>query len=257
MNRKILLFALTALLLAVFTCCNHNDDDDLNANNDEDLVPGQLAILTLGDSRVQGARPAFESYRYELWKNLVSANYNFNLIGPFEEAADGYPLFQGLAFDGDHGGVGGNTTVSLLNRLDEALLSAERAPDLVLLGIGGNDLLRIEEQGNTEAESRALANIDVMIDQIQAANPNVTIILEQIAGANPSEPEAASLNTVVNSFNASLAQMAQAQTSGNSKVLVVNMQTNFGAQYYADDVHYNEAGAKEIADRYFTVIEGL
>ena len=34
-------------------------------------------ILPLGASRVEGARPKYESFRYELWKDLTEAGFTF------------------------------------------------------------------------------------------------------------------------------------------------------------------------------------
>ena len=44
-------------------------------------------------------------------------------------------------------------------------------------------------------------------------------------------------------------------TTNTSKVIALDMNTNFNESYLADDVHYNEAGAKFIADIYFGGIQ--
>lgn len=49
------------LLLLTFNACNQEDDSSTNSQS-----PSINKILTLGASRVEGSRPEFESYRYEL-----------------------------------------------------------------------------------------------------------------------------------------------------------------------------------------------
>ena len=58
------------LLSIILTFCAACNEDEIVV-----LPPVQddvLSILPLGDSRVEGLRLEFESYRYELWKNLVA-----------------------------------------------------------------------------------------------------------------------------------------------------------------------------------------
>ena len=38
-------------------------------------------IMPLGASRVEGNRPEYESFRYELWKDLKSNEWTFDFIG--------------------------------------------------------------------------------------------------------------------------------------------------------------------------------
>ena len=40
--------------------------------------------MSLGSSRVEGERPNFESYRYELWKKLIDNNFTFDFIGTWQ-----------------------------------------------------------------------------------------------------------------------------------------------------------------------------
>jgi len=58
-------------------------------------------------------------------------------------------------------GVSGDTTAAGLRRMDFVLDSLARKPDLVILGLGGNDLLR----GLKPADTRA--NLDAMVRKLQ------------------------------------------------------------------------------------------
>ena len=60
-------------------------------------------IMTLGASRVEGSRPDYESFRYNLWKNMIENNWTFDFIGTQSDEAS-YPSFNGFDFDIDHEG---------------------------------------------------------------------------------------------------------------------------------------------------------
>ena len=75
MNKKIKLL-LIGISLLTFNACDK--DDDANPESQNTSIN---KILALGASRVEGARPIFESYRYELWKDLKENNWTFDFIG--------------------------------------------------------------------------------------------------------------------------------------------------------------------------------
>ena len=64
MNKKIKLL-LIRISLSTFNTCDKDDDASPKPQN-----TSINKILALGASRVKGSRPEFESYRYELWKDL-------------------------------------------------------------------------------------------------------------------------------------------------------------------------------------------
>lgn len=55
---------------------------------------------------VEGSRPEFESFRYELWKDLKENNWTFDFIGTQSDNASN-PSFNSYDFDIDHEGRGG------------------------------------------------------------------------------------------------------------------------------------------------------
>ena len=189
----------------------------------------------------------FESYRYELWKNLVDNNYNFDFVGRQKDYGT-YKEYSGQEFDNDHEGAGGFESEDVLSNIDE-VLSTISSPDIVLLSIGGNDLL-----GGGNPPSEPIANINLIVEKLQTNNSNITIFLEQIAPAN-SETMTSSLTTNINDFNSQIVSIADSLTTITSKVIALDMNTNFNESYLADAVHYNEAGAKFIADIYFSGIQ--
>lgn len=66
-------------------------------------------------------------------------------------------------------GVSGDTTAAGLRRMDFVIDSLSRKPDLVILGLGGNDLLR----GLKPSDTRA--NLDAMIKKLQ--NRGIPVML--------------------------------------------------------------------------------
>jgi len=206
-------------------------------------------ILCLGDSRVQGDTD-FDSYRYELWKDLLDCNWNFDLVGTISDPLS-YPSYQNTTFDPDHQGIGGHTTSNILQELPE-VISSIGSTDFVLLGIGGNDIM----ETGTAGVSSAISNINSIIDLLQANNPNVIVLLEQIAPALSTEmtPE---LTTAINSLNSQISVVAANQTNGSSQVIIVDMHTGWQDSYLADDVHYNSTGAAVVAARYSDALKLL
>ena len=190
---------------------------------------------------------SYESYRYELWKNLVDNNYNFDFVGRQKDYGT-YEEYSGEEFDNDHEGAGGYESEDVLATIDE-ILAAISSPDIVLLSIGGNDLL---DGGNLPSEP--IANIVEIVGKLQSHSSNITVFLEQIAAAN-AETMTNSLTTTLNDFNSQISSIADSLTTNTSKVIALDMNTNFNESYLADDVHYNEAGAKFIADIYFGGIQ--
>ena len=222
-------------------------------SNDEDspkpISTSINKIMTLGASRVEGSRPDYESFRYNLWKNLIENNWTFDFIGSQSDEAF-YPSFKGLEFDIDHEGRGGWTSGQILDDIGD-WLTETGPPDIVLFSSpGGNDAL---EQ---LSYSEAVSNINSIIDVIQSSNPNCIIIIEQMAPGH-SEIMTTELTNFWNQIQQEVLDIAENKTTVNSQVVTIDMFTGFGDNFLADDVHYNEDGAEFIADRYYKILENL
>lgn len=206
-------------------------------------------ILPLGASRVEGNRPEFESYRYELWKNLTDDDWTFDFVGTATDDAS-YPLHSNSTFDPDHEGRGGLTSGEILEGLG-SWLDNTGAPDIVLFSSpGGNDALQNLDY------AMILANINAIIDTLQAVNPNVQILIEQMAPAHSSEmgPE---LTTYMTNLQSDVVGLAASQSTATSSIIPVDMYTNFTDSMLADEVHYNEAGASFVAAQYYNVLVNI
>lgn len=207
-------------------------------------------ILPLGASRVEGARPDFESFRYELWTDLVENGWTFDFIGTRSDGAT-YPAFDGEEFDTDHEGRGGYTSGEILAGI-EGWLDETGPPDVVLFSSpGGNDILN-----GLAALDDTVSNIVEIIDVLQARNPEVTVILEELA------PGRSDLMTdrFTDDFEAireAVRTIAGERSTETSQVLTVDMSTGFTDDMLADEVHYNETGAEFVAARYYDVLANV
>jgi len=204
-------------------------------------------IMNLGASRVEGFRPNFESYRFELWKDLIENSWVFDYVGTRTDGAS-YPPFKGEDFDTDHEGRGGFTSGEILDGIS-GWLNETGAPDIVLFSSpGGNDIL-----DGLASFDETVSNIHAIIDILQERNPNVTIIIEELAPGKSSlmTPE---ITANFEAMQQEVIKIAIEQTTSSSQVLTVDMHTGFTDAMLADDVHYNEAGADFIATRYFNVL---
>lgn len=232
------------IALIIFSACS----------KDEDTPPKLQStsinkILNLGASRVEGARPDYESYRYELWKDLKANNWTFDFIGTQNDNAS-YPEFNSERFDKDHEGRGGWTSGEILANLNQ-WLSETGAPDVVIFSSpGGNDAL------NGLPYAQAVSNINAIIDLLQANNENVIILIEQMAPGHSTmmTPE---LTTFFNQMQSEILSIASNKSTPSSQIVAIDMFTGFNDSYLADDVHYNSAGAEFIAERYYKVLENV
>lgn len=243
-HQYLLLFILSILITTTIACVSDED-----TTPQEPPISLQNRILPLGASRVEGARPIYESFRYELWKELRDNDWSFDFIGTQSDNAP-YPTYNGEAFDTDHEGRGGWTSGQILNELDE-WLSDTGSPDIVLFSSpGGNDIL-----GGLPYDN-AIANINSIIDLLQDNNPNVSILIEQLA---PGRSDFMTTNfiTLFEQMKEDVLDIATNQTTSTSKVIAVNMYEGFNDGYLADDVHYNEAGADLIATRYYNALTNV
>ncbi|MEL6811928.1 MAG: hypothetical protein AAFP76_11380 [Bacteroidota bacterium] len=234
--------ALLIICSALTISCSNDDSGNTNPN-----VPSNSLnkIMPLGASRVDGDPPAYESYRYELWKLLVDAGYDFDFVGTQKDDFN-YPDYQGQTFDPDHEGRGGISSGGILEELDIWLADLGTMPDIVLFSSpGGND--------GIDNYPQTLSNVNAIIDIFQAKNPNITIFLELPAPPLSSEQTEKFL-AYYNQALMDIPIVAQQQTTLTSQVLTVDMMTGFNDSFLADDVHYNAAGAAFIANRYLEVL---
>jgi len=115
-----------------------------------------FTIIAFGDSLTAGyGLPSSESYPAQLGKRLIEAGYDVSVI---------------------NSGVSGETT---RGNLERAQFIRDQNPDIVLLGIGGNDALRILPLSETRNNMRET------IETLQSGdNPPVILLLQMQAPLN-------------------------------------------------------------------------
>lgn len=232
------------LLFLLFICSScQNEEPKPQSNSINKIMP-------LGASRVEGDRPNYESYRYELWKKLVNDEWTFDFVGTQTDNAF-YDNFINLSFDTDHEGRGGWTSEQILNGIDNWLADVGSVDVVLLSSPGGNDIL-----GGANSFEEVIVNINLIIDKIQTSNPNVTILIEQMAPGRTDfmTPE---FNDLFSQSQSAIINLADQQTNSSSRVIAIDMFTGFNDTHLADEVHYNEKGAKFIADRYYGVLKNI
>lgn len=237
-------FLILIITLVIFHSCEK--EDDLNPKPQSNSIN---KILPLGASRVEGARPEYESFRYELWKDLVENNWTFDFIGTQSDNAS-YPTFDNNTFDLDHEGRGGWTSGQIKDGLID-WLNETGAPDIVLFSSpGGNDALE------GLSYEQAVTNINSIIDILQEKNSNVTIIIEQMAPGKSNFMNS-ELTLFFEQMQLEVLNITSHQSTSTSQVIAVDMYTGFNDNFLADDVHYNQSGAEFIATRYYNVLEDV
>jgi lysophospholipase L1-like esterase len=209
-----------------------------------------IALVLFACNKDDDATPAppipsleHESYRAYLWEHMFFSQWSFEFVGSRVDS-DFYPGMLGLLFDRDHEGVSGIQTQGVLDNLENTL-SVSPTPDVVLLGLGGNDL-----QAGQKKVSEVITNLHTIINRLQTQNPRVIIFIEQIAPIKD-KLKFRKLTRKVIEFNEAIPHLAQATATNQSKVIVVDMHTGWKRHFFADDVHYNKRGAIEAASRYF------
>lgn len=142
-------------------------------------------------------------------------------------------LAQRLGRDIENLGRPGETTAGGLARLDEVL---ELQPSLVILLLGGNDVLRRVPPADT------FRNLAVIIERLQAGGS--AVLLVGVRGGLLQDPYAGEF-------------AALAERHGTAYVPDVLQQVFMRPDYMADQVHPNDAGYARIAERVDPVLENM
>lgn len=202
-----------------------------------------LRILPLGDSITEGAD---HSYRYALYSSLCAAGLSFDFIG----SQRGAGAHSQTGWDIDHEGHSGWATHDIAAHIGTWLQTY--TPDVVLLHLGTNDMVAITYgvyEGVYEGRfsvGAAIAAVESTVDTIRGKNPGVATYVAQILPSPEPDP-IFPINDHIANYNARLQEFVQAKHRVASPIVVVDMNTGFGAADLVDGVHPNEAGAGKMA----------
>jgi len=198
--------ALVIAVLILATACNKMQ---------EEAIPPGSVVLALGDSLTEGAGVS----REEAWPYLLAGRTNWIVI---------------------NGGISGDTSAGALQRLP-ALLD-QSAPALVLVAVGGNDMLRHIPQQET------VINLAKIIAVIRAHGAKPVLL----ATPNPSLMGAVFQHLSAADFYQQVADAQQVPLIKNAIAEVLS-----DPQLKGDPLHPNAAGHVRLADKIFNELTSL
>jgi acyl-CoA thioesterase I len=215
------------LQVALLSGCNRTDvADRADARQSANVAPAPIAvngperlILAFGDSLYAGyGLQTGESLPAGVEQLLRQRGINARVV---------------------NAGVSGDTTLAGRNRLGFALDNLGRKPDLVLLGLGGNDVLR----QIPVAETRA--NLVAMLDELQRRN--IPVVLTGMRappnlGPDYAEPFDAIYPDLARRYAAALDPFVLAGVLGDRRLML------------PDGIHPNAAGADVMAARIAPIV---
>jgi lysophospholipase L1-like esterase len=237
---KTVLMGLLVILLV-------NCAKDINEPVGEDIAGEGIKIMPLGASRVEGDPPDFFSYRYELWKLLIDQDVAFDLVGSQEDEYD-YNSYAGQNFDGDHEGHSGAIAAEILNIIESRQNDLAKVDITLISSPAGNDAL------SGGSLPTAVSHIKSMVDLLLQSNPNMMVIIEKMAPGH-SDIWNQDLADRLTFLHEQMGLLVDSYSSDN--IILIDMATGFSDDYLSDEVHYNEAGAKFIANRYYDLLQKL
>lgn len=156
MSRRLNAIAVLLLFVHLYGCSSNTPSNDLRPND-------ETATYSPADGITAAAKPAFPADAKLVvgFGDSLYAGYNLDPNDGFAPALQRALAKQGIKAQVVNAGVSGETTGDGLRRLAFTLDGLPRRPDLVIVGFGGNDMLR----GLDPAEPRA--NLDRMLAELK------------------------------------------------------------------------------------------
>jgi lysophospholipase L1-like esterase len=209
---------------------------------------GRLRIMPAGDSltRGYGAVPGHDSggYRGPLWAKLAARS---SLGVDFVGTARGGPF----AIDRDHESWDGITVDGLAARLHADL--ATEAPDVILLHIGTNDLVK----GATP--DVAAGRLAALVDGITTRAPRVEVLVAAILGVRPGNQAGVPPDAVAE-LNSRIRALVAARAARGDRVRLVDIFGRVGrapGDFVDDGLHLGERAYYQMADLWLEALRPL
>lgn len=222
-------FAGIALALQLSACSGAPDTQVANeavptpaaAHNVGEAAQNAKLVVAFGDSLYAGYQlPQDQGFAPELQRALAA---------------------QGIAADVRNAGVSGDTTAAGLSRLNFTLDGYDRKPDLVVLGLGGNDMLR----GLSPAETRK--NMVAILDELRRREIPA-VLTGMIASPNMGADFA-------RDFNAIFPELSAEYDAPLYPFILDGVITD-SALMLPDGIHPNEAGVDAVVGKVAPVVAG-
>ncbi len=194
-----------------------------------------LKIMPLGDSNTEGwGSWDLGAYRDDLWQLFENSNFNIDFVGPHATGEEG--------FDRDNAGFSGWKIADIDSAVDGWLNDAQ--PDVVLLMIGTNDILR--DDNISSAPSR----LNNLIDNITNTLPNTQLLVASIPPISRTEEQAQE----VIDFNSHLPGIIDSKAAQGRDVRFVDIYSGLTFDDLEDGVHPTVEGYSKIADIWYDSI---
>ncbi len=207
-------FGVILLCVALFFILSHRADPQaVSVAPTQSQTPKNIKIIAFGDSLTAGYNlPLIESYPAQLESRLTETGFSVQVI---------------------NSGVSGETT---RGNLERAQFIRSQNPDIVLLGIGGNDAIR--SLSVTETKN----NIEKTIKILQGGEkPPVVFLLQMQSPLNSGFSYKQSFDKIYPSL---------AKTYNLKLVPFITKEIFFDSTNLLDGIHLNKKGYGEIVDQY-------
>lgn len=205
-----------------------------------------LKIMPFGDSITEGQR-GHNTYRRSLWFQLHESGCFIDYVGNRLGVSNGSRNTGGQRppnpdFDLDHEGRWDYRADELVGTAANAV--AEHAPDVILIHIGTNDLMRGQSVTST------LADIAAIIDSVRLAKPDIAILVAQLVPASDVRSKIIELNSLIPGLVAT-------RFDRRSPLIVVDQFTGYFSEDNYDGIHPAKSGEGKIASNWTNAILGL
>lgn len=177
MGRNIILYGAALALVYCTAACSPSSDEAAPPPVERTDAPAQPDALTADTKLVM----AFGDSLY--------AGYGVKQDESFPAQLEKALSAKGLKVSVHNAGVSGDTTAAGLQRLAFALDGLPRKPDLVILGLGGNDMLR----GISPDQTRS--NMEAMMKELQKRDIDV-VLTGMVAAPNLGQDYAGRFNPI-------------------------------------------------------------
>ncbi|MBB4608837.1 arylesterase [Sphingomonas yabuuchiae] len=211
---------------ALLSACNSRSDEPLSATNTATPAP---STATSPSVPVSGPKRVVLAFGDSLY-----AGYGLQRGQSLPDAIQARLRGQGIDATVVNAGVSGDTSADGRRRLAYTLDRMKTKPDLVMLGLGGNDVLRQVDPAETRA------NMAAMLDELDRRG--IPVILTGMMAPPNLGPD------FVNRFNAIWPDLARQHKAALDPFI---LQGVLGQRQLmlGDGVHPNATGVSHIADR--------
>lgn len=193
-----------------------------------------VRMMPLGDSITHGSAIA-GGYRIALWQRLNENNYGVDFVG---SEKNGPPTL-----DPDHEGHPGKA-ISFIQQEIAGWLETHN-PQVILLMIGTNDILRPDVHDFPSAAER----LSALIDSITQLSPATDVFVASVTPLN--DPDA---NRRAVAFNTEIPPMVESYSQQGKQVYFVDMYRVISLADLADGIHPNEAGYRKMSEVWYNAV---